>query len=1061
MMHHRFTLFAAALTLLASPIASAQPSAASEIRFNRDIRPILSDNCFHCHGPDSAARKAKLRLDRDTGLFGKTANGVAVVPGKPDQSEVYTRITSSDEDELMPPPTANHKLTEAQKNAVKHWIEQGAKWQPHWSFIAPERGTPPAVKNTAWVRNPIDRFILAKLEDAGLNPAPEADRRTLARRLSLDLTGLPPDPAEVEAFVKDSSPDAYEKLVDRWLALPQYGEHRAHYWLDAARYADTHGMHFDNYREMWPYREWVINAFNQNVPFDRFSIDQLAGDLFPERKLDDQVATGFIRCGMTTNEGGTIPEENLVMYARDRTETFSRVYLGLTMNCCVCHDHKFDPLPTKDFYSLSAMFANNTMGALDGNIKDTPPVVVVPRKEDREAFAKASADEISLKQKLAARPALAKGDFAKWSQGATPALITASLPTRQLHLQASLSEGKGDKIQVTQDGTAREISLSASAQWQKGVVAEKALLVDKGAACEIADAGDFEKDQPYSIAAWIKLPGQVTGAVVSRMDDQHGYRGWDLWIEGNRVGGHIIQNWDGNDALKVVSADKPLEPNKWHYVCLTYDGSAKAAGVKIYVDGRLQKNAAPQKDSLKGSIRTTVPMKVGQRHSSSLISNLMVQDLRLYKRVLNKTDVKDLALATQLTGLLNKPADKRTEPERKELFDWWLANVDAASIDINEQLASVQEQVEAIKARGGQSLVMQEKPTPPVAFVLYRGDYDKRRDQVGPGTPGILPPMAKDAPQNRLGLAQWLFSPAHPLTARVTVNRYWQEIFGAGIVRSADDFGISGESPTHPELLDWLAVDFRENQWDMKRMIRLLVTSATYRQTATLTPEKLEKDPQNKLLSRGPRFRMDAEMVRDSALAESGLLTRRMGGPSVRPYQPPGVWDVVGLPGGNTRDYVQDHGENLYRRSLYTMWKRMAPPVSMDVFNAPSRESCTVRRDRTNTPLQALVTLNDVQFMEAARVLAQRAIQQGGGFNDQLNFISTRILARPMTPEEAAICKSAYDDFLKDYQSHGDEARKLLAFGESPRDEKIDPATHAAMTMLVNQVMNLDEALNK
>jgi hypothetical protein len=750
------------------------------------------------------------------------------------------------------------------------------------------------------------------------------------------------------------------------------------------------------------------------------------------------------------------------MYARDRTETFSRVYLGLTMNCCVCHDHKFDPLPTKDFYSLSAMFANNTMGALDGNIKDTPPVVVVPRPEDREAWEKLSAEETTIKKNLEGRRGAARKEFDEWVVSAKPDVVAASLPTRGLHLQASLSEGEGATIKVMQDGESQEIALTGSAKWQRGYIAEKALQVDKTAAAEIEDAGDFERNQPYSVAAWIKLPGVVTGAIVARMNDSQGYRGWDLWVEGNRIGGHIISHWEEGDALKVVAAGKPLDATKWHHVCLTYDGSAKASGVKIYVDGQLQKNAAPQKDGLKGpTIRTTVPLKIGQRNANSPIPNLLIQDLRLYKRILDRNDVKDLAVSSQLAGLLAKPAAKRTEPEKKELFDWWLMNIDPASVEVNEALAEIQEQSEPIKLRGGESLVMQEKPTPPVAYVLYRGEYDKRREQVGPATPVILPPMPKDAPQNRLGLAEWLFSPNHPLTARVTVNRFWQEIFGAGIVKSTEDFGISGESPTHPELLDWLAIEFREKGWDMKRMIRLIVTSATYRQSGTITPEKLEKDPANKLLSRGPRFRMDAEMVRDSALAESGLLVRKIGGPSVKPYQPPGVWEVVGMAGGDTRNYKQDTGDKLYRRSLYTLWKRMAPPPSLDIFNAPSRESCTVRRERTNTPLQALATLNDVQFMESARVLAQNALKQRDGFEHHVNFITQRVLSRPMRADELSICKSAYDDLLKYYQSHGDDAKQLLAFGESKRDESIDPATHAAWTMLVNQVMNLDEALNK
>ena len=1012
--------------------------AVEPVQFNRDIRPILSDNCFHCHGPDSAKRKAKLRLDRDTGLFGQTENGVAVVPGKPDQSEVYTRMISDDEDELMPPAKSNHVLSKTDKDLVKRWILEGAKWEGHWAFIAPKKAAEPPVKNVGWVRNPIDRFILARIEAAGLAPAPEADRRSIARRLSYDLTGLPPDPVEVDAFVKDLSPDAYEKLVDKWLASPRYGEHRAHYWLDAARYADTHGLHFDNYREMWPYREWVINAYNQNMPFNQFSLEQLAGDLLPERTMQQQIATGFVRCGMTTNEGGTIAEENLVLYARDRTETAARVFLGLTMNCAVCHDHKFDPITAKDFYSVSAMFANNTMSALDGNIKDTPPSIVIPKVEDRPAYTQLTTAEVELKKKIEARRAGAKPEFDEWVVTAKSDEVAASLPARELQLHAPLSDGKGDVSHALYWGEDVEIPVRAAGSWKAGLIAEKALAVEQSTGAEIPEAGDFERDESYSIAVWTKLPGNATGAIVARMDDAHHYRGWDLWVEAGKIGTHIIQDWEADDALKVTTA-KAVDTSKWHHICLTYNGSSKAAGVKVYVDGILQKNGKPAKDGLKGSIRTKVPLKIGQRSNSSLIANLLVQDLRIYKRLLNPSEVKDLATATRLAGLLAKPIAKRNDAEKKELFDWWANNVDDTTMELNTNADVLAVRMDAIKARGAETLVMQEKPTAPVAFVLYRGEYDKRREQVTANTPAVLPPLSPDAPHNRLGFAEWLFTPEHPLTARVTVNRMWQEIFGTGIVKSVEDFGISGDAPSHPELLDWLAVDFRENNWDVKRMLRLIVTSATYRQSVVVSKDKLEKDPGNRLLSHGPRFRMDAELVRDSALAFSGLLVPTIGGPSVKPYQPDGVWEVVGMPESNTRHYEQDHGDGLYRRSLYTFWKRSGPPASMDTFNAPTRENCTVRRERTNTPLQALVTLNDVQFMEAARVLAEKAIKGGQGVEPRIQFVSSRVLARPMRGDELSICKAAYDDLLKHYQLHADDAKQLLKTGESKRDESIDP----------------------
>ena len=1044
-------------TTAASTVAAARID--DQVQFNRDIRPILTDNCFHCHGPDPASRKAGLRLDRDSGLFGQTDNGVSVVAGKPDQSDLYARIISDDEDELMPPPSSKKIITPKQKELIKKWIQQGAKWEAHWSFNAPQKASPPKSDLEKWNANPIDQFVFAKLKENGLAPANEADRRTLARRSALDIIGIPPEPADVETFLKDTSPDAYEKYVDHLIAMPQFGEHRGRYWLDAARYGDTHGLHFDNYREMWPYRNWVINSINANMPFNQFSTEQLAGDLLPNRTVNQQIATGFVRCGITTNEGGTIAEENLVIYARDRTETAARVWLGLTMNCCVCHDHKFDPISQKDFYSLSAYFNNNTMSALDGNIKNTPPAIVIPSTDDEAAWKLASAKQQDLKSQLEARKQIAKPDFDKWLANATPVSVAANLPSRDMSFHAALDEGgEARKVSYTFNDQPLTSALHASAKWMPGNISSNALLVESAGAVSFPDAGDFEMDKAHSVALWVKLPAKAGGSIVARMDDDNAFRGWDIFAEGGRIGGHIVNHWDDN-AIKVMGRPA-VDATKWHHVCLTYDGTQKAAGMQVYVDGKAQKLTVV-KDVLNGSIRTKVPLKVGQRSKSSLVKGMLAEDLRIYNRKLSSSEVSMLASSTLLKNIVAKAAAKRTDAEKKNLFDWYLTNNDEPSEKIAAELDDVQLQVDQIKARGAQTLVMEEKPTPAGAFVLYRGEYDKRREAVVPATPAVLPKLPEKAPANRLALAQWLFSTEHPLTARVTVNRFWQDIFGAGLVRSSDDFGITGDSPSHPELLDYLAVDFRENNWDVKRLIKQIVTSQTYRQAAITTPEKLEKDVSNRLLSRGPRFRMDAEMIRDSALATSELLVKKIGGASVRPYQPAGIWEVVGMPGSDTRNYVQDHGDGLYRRSVYTFWKRGAPPASLDAFNAPSREQCTVRRERTNTPLQALVTLNDVQYMEAARNLAQLGIKQSADDKARINFMSLRVLSRPMTDKELTICIGTLNDLTTHYQAHKDEATKLISYGETKADTTIDPATHAAWTMLANQIMNLDEALNK
>ncbi len=1037
--------------------ASVVPSSAGDkLEYNRDVRPILAENCFACHGPDSAARKAGLRLDRRDDAI----KAGVIDPGHPEKSPVIERIFSKERSEQMPPPKIKKILTAQQKETLRRWIAEGAEYQLHWSFLAPKRPALPNVKNASWVRTPIDYFILAELEKHGLTPAPEADRRTLARRLSLDLIGLPPTPAEVEAFVTDTRPDAYERYVDRLMDSPHYGEHRGRYWLDAARYADTHGIHFDNFREIWAYRDWVINALNKNLPFDKFTIYQLAGDLLPNATLDQQIASGFNRCNITTNEGGAIDEEYLVLYDRDRTETTAQVWLGLTAGCAVCHDHKFDPITMRDFYSMAAFFNNTTQKAMDGNIKDTPPVIPVPRPEDRPRWEAITKELANVRKQAEARKQAARAEFDKWLSTAKTGQITAGVPSDKLQFHALLNEGGKDTVTALVNGRLRSLRSAKSLAWQPGHVAAQAFASQIGVPLEVEDAGDFEKDQGFSYGTWVKLTKRAQfGSLLARMDDKHDYRGWDIWLEENRVATHIIHKWD-QDALKVV-ANTPLKLNQWYHVFITYDGSGKAGGVKIYVNGQPQETT-PQVDRLKNTIRTTVPLKITQRHSGQGVDGALLQDLRVYNRALSGLEVDQLAKATRAAWLASQPANKRTDQEKNELFDWWLTAQDQAYRTLAAKVQSLQQEETAIKSRGTVAYVMHEKNQPAMAYILNRGEYDKRRDPVTPDTPKSLPPMPAALPKNRLGLAEWLLRPEHPLTARVTVNRFWQEIFGTGIVRTTGDFGVSGELPTHPELLDWMAVDFRESGWDMKRFFKMLVMSATYRQAAVATPEKLEKDPQNRLLSRGPRFRMDAEMVRDYALAASGLLVEKVGGPSVKPYQPEGVWEAVAMIGSNTRDYKQDHGANLYRRSMYTLWKRAAPPASMEIFNAPSRETCAVRRERTNTPLQALVTLNDPQFVESARHLAQQALKQGGEKTEScIDFIARRLLARPLRPEETQVVQNGLKDLLAHYKAQPEEAKKLLAVGESKTDAGMDATRLAAWTMLVNELMNLDEVLNK
>ena len=1049
------------IVLTLAIVARTCAAAAGAPSFNADIRPILVENCFSCHGADSAGRKADLRLD----LRDDAVESGAIVPGDPDSSVMLDRICSDDPDEVMPPPATKKVLTAEQKHLLERWIAAGAEYEPHWSFIPPVRPDLPAVNHDTWVRNPIDRFILARLEAEGLEPAPEADRRTLARRVALDLTGLPPDPAVVDAFVADPSADAYERLVDALLASLEWGEHRGRHWLDYARYADTHGIHIDNFREMWTYRQWVINAFNRNLPFDRFTILQLAGDLVtdhapnatPAQVLDDRIASGFNRCNITTSEGGAIDEEYLVLYARDRTETTSAVWLGLTTGCAVCHDHKFDPLSQREFYELAAFFNNTTQKAMDGNVQDTPPILTVPQPEDQPRFAELEKRLPSAKAAVAARRKTAEPEFHRWLTEATAESVAKLLPHESPLVDLLCSEGEGATSRVTLVGKSTDVPLTATTTWQEGPLGRPALLLD-GRAAELPAAGDFEHDEPFTISLWVRLPANDSSyALVSRMDDAANNRGWDVWVQGRRIAMHMVHAWPDN-AVKVASTDQ-LKPDTWTRVTITSDGSGKPEGFTISFDGTPQKLKVEKKTFQKGTIRTQSPLVVGGRHTTAPARGVGLAGLSIWGRAFSAGEVEGLARGSALAQLVTLPPDERPKAAG-DLYDWWLKTADGPSQQAASVVAAIEAEQAEIKKRGTIAHVMHEKPEMPKAFVLDRGEYDKRKDEVGPDTPDVLPPLPASLPKNRLGLAQWLLLQEHPLTTRVTVNRFWQEVFGTGLVRTSGDFGITGELPSHPELLDWLAVEFRTGGWDVKQLFRLMVTSATYRQAAIATPEKLAKDAANRLLSRGPRFRMDAEMVRDHALAASGLLVRQIGGPSVRPYQPEGVWEAVAMDNSNTRSYKPDSGAGLYRRSMYWFWKRSAPPTSLDIFNAPSRESCCVKRERTNTPLQALVTLNDPQFVEAARALADRALELGAGDDQRLTFIAERLLARRFSAEELPVVKKSLADLSAWYAAHPDDAEKLIAVGAS-KPRATDAVQLATWTMLTNELMNLDEVLCK
>lgn len=1042
---------------------SGDVRAADVPEYNRDILPILAENCFACHGADTGSREADLRLDqRDAAL-----DAGAIVSGNPDDSELIARVMTDDPDLIMPPVDSKKTLSAEQKQQLAAWITAGAEYQSHWSFIAPERPEPPQPDSSDWVKNEIDQFVLAKLDDAGLAPAAESDPHTLFRRLHLDITGLPPSPEDVRAFAEDFSgrgDEALSEWIDRLMSSTAWGEHRARYWLDAARYGDTHGLHFDNYREMWPYRDWVIRAFNANQPFDQFTVEQIAGDLLPDPTDEQLIATGFQRCNITTNEGGTIDEENLAVYAADRVQTFGWVYLGLTTNCGQCHDHKFDPFTMHDYYSLAAYFRNTTQLAKDGNVKDgRGPVLVVPNEEDRPRWDALSDEVKTALARRAARKNEVLPEFDQWLASLTPESLDQRIPKEDLQVHLPLTEGQGSVVKsVCEPG--QEFTAAGDVKWIPDGRLGPAPVITKDSTLNLGTAGDFERDEEFSFGAWVRTArNNADGAIIARMDEQDAFRGWDLSQFKNTFQVHLVSQWPEN-AIRVEAQREAVKPGEWHHVFVTWDGSGKANGLRIYIDGerarlKIDKNAL-QEDA---SIRTETPLRIGQRSQRKLFKDGAVQDFRIYERMLSAEDVQSLAGDVPLKVLIATPADQRSPQQQQAVLDYYLHTVDTAYKELDEQVAKLETEKKEIQARSAVTHIQRERAdSPAMANILMRGAYDKPGDEVQATTPAALHPLADGAPANRLGLAEWVIDPANPLTARVTVNRFWQELFGQGLVVTPEDFGVMGAKPSHPELLDWLAVDFRESGWDVKQFFKRILMSATYRQSAVTTPQKLEKDRDNMLLSRGPRFRMDAEMVRDYALSASGLLSAKMYGPGVKPYQPGGIWDIVGLPGGNTREYVQDTGEGLYRRSLYSFWKRMAPPPNLEAFNAPSREVCTVRRERTNTPLQALVTLNDPQFVEAARLLAQRALATAGGNDDQvLDYIVQRVLCRSVSDEEKRLIMAAHQDLAEYYQSSPQDAEALTTVGETAAEDSMDAVQLATWTMVCNQVMNLDEVLCK
>jgi hypothetical protein len=1050
----RYFLISTFGLLLSTMSVQAQ---STKIRFDRDIKPILSDRCFHCHGPDQEHREADLRLDLKEAAFADRDGNFALIPGSLENSAIWERISSHDEFVKMPPLESNKKLTTKEIDLFKRWIEQGAEWSDHWSFVTPVKPEPPKVTTDVPVKNPIDQFIGQKLLENGLSLSPEADRRTLIRRLSFDLTGLPPTPEEVQAFVDDQAPNAYERVVDRFFSSPHYGERMAVMWLDAARYGDTSVFHADGPRDMWAWRDRVVQAYNENMPFDQFSILQLAGDLVPEASISEKVLAGFNRNNGTTDEGGAIAEEYRVEYVVDRVKTTSTVWLGMSMECAQCHDHKYDPISHEDYYRFYAFFNVSADGGMQTRKGNATPTLAIPDPEKQEQLPKTEKQLASVKEKLVNRRTVAQSSYDEWldmkekevaenPSGSTPVGITVHLP---------FDEGDGSKVGNVANAD-KPGSIQGKFEWVEGR-SGKALKLDGSSYVDLGDQGRFDRTDAASYGGWVKIPKNGSGALIARMDDGDSYRGFDCLITGGKIAPHIIHSWPTN-AIKVNSK-KALEADKWQHVMVTYDGSSKAAGVKIYVNGENWEWTVEQ-DRLSKTIITEKSLLVGSRHPSSRLKG-EVDDVRFYPRALSETEVKQLSGADPILPILQLASDKRSEEQQKTLFDYYLNNADEEFQTLTAEQNKLQQQIIDLKKPLTTVMIMSDQPKPRETFVLMRGQYNSPSDQkVEPGTPSALPAMPDDFPANRLGMAKWLFAPEHPLTSRVAVNRYWQMLFGKGLVSTPQDFGAQGEYPTHPELLDWLAVDFRENGWDIQRFLKQIVMSHTYRQTSRVTPELLEQDPENVLLARSPRFRLQSEFIRDNALAISGMLNEKMGGPGVKPYQPPGLWAEVGLSGRPI--FKPDQGEKLYRRSLYTYWKRSAPPPNMQIFDAPTREKCTINRPRTNTPLQALVMLNDVQFVEASRQMAARMMSEGGVLpveRLEQGFLLT--VARPPSATEQSVLTQLYQQSLQHYRENTEAATKLLSLGESKIPAGLDPVEHAAWTIVASTLLNMDEALTR
>jgi hypothetical protein len=1027
------------------------------VEFDRDVRPILSENCFACHGFDENKRAAGLRLDTSDGITAKLPSGnVAVVPGKPNAGTLMQRVNAHGTLQ-MPPASSGKVITAKQKDILRTWIAQGAKWSGHWAFTAPKRPEIPKTKTQSWARNPIDSFLLARMEQEGLTPSPQADRAILLRRLSLDLTGLPPTLKEIQDFVADKSPDAYEKQVDRLLASPHYGERMALKWLDVARYADTHGFHIDSHRDMWRWRDWVIDAFNQNLSYDKFIEWQIAGDLLPNATLEQKIATGFNRNHPINFEGGAIPEEYQTAYVIDRVATTSTAFLGLTMQCAQCHSHKYDPLTNKEYYQFYAFFNTIKENGLDGTTGNAQPFIKAPLPGQMEQLQEYGKQVAASETTQKARFAQIQASRAEW-EPKLAAEQTKGEVSAGLAAWIKFEETSGEALTV--DGTAGAGgTVRGKANWQKGK-SGGALKLEGETWAELGSKPSFDSSDKFSYGAWVNPIDNRHQTILSKIDNDNGIRGWDVYLGDGKIYVHLISKWE-NDAIRLNSK-QTIPMNQWTHVFVTYDGSKKAKGVRVYVNGKAIETETTH-DTLTGTIANEQPIRVGRRSGGATFQG-MIDEVRLYGRELTTAEVGQLVANDALRPLLAVASEKRTPEQQAALVTYYAENHDAEYKKVSSELASWRQKYADFDKAIPTTMIMEEQEKPRTTHILLRGQYDQFGEKVTTGVPAFLPSLPKsDKSANRLALAHWMTDPKNPLVSRVAVNRIWQTIFGTGIVKTVEDFGTQGERPSHPELLDWLATEFIRTDWDVKKLVRLIVTSAAYRQTSQATKEQIERDPENRLLARAPRSRLSAEFVRDLALSASGLLVPKIGGESVKPYHPAGLWEEMAFGGGFTaQTYVQDHGEKLYRRSMYTFWKRTVPPPSLTTLDAPEREFCVVRRSVTNTPLQALVLMNDPTYVEASRKFAERIMTEGGlSTPARLRFAWETATSRPIRAKEIQILTRLFNRQMERFRKDNDAAVKLLSVGESPRNAKLNATELAAWAAVAGTILNLDETITK